>query len=126
MLSKNVPTICLFMMTLIAFMLLSFSVRADVLSDHFSASNTTVGFNDSSYSSDGVFDAISQKGPGCCDTGGSCAAKRCCSPGSSCSGCLVGNSLYSYAAPSRLIVDAIILTLYSSADMHSLYRPPIV
>ncbi|WP_138956457.1 hypothetical protein [Vibrio ichthyoenteri] len=114
------------MMTLIVAILLSFSVRADVLSERLSIDHLSAQVSDSDYISDEISDRFLTGEPGCCDPGGSCRDTQCCSHGSTCGSCLVGNLLSSYAAPYRSLVDIPRINFYLSADQHSLYRPPIV
>lgn len=122
MFSKNIPTICFFVITLMAVLLSSVFVRADVLSTQFLMSNTAI---EAVHCTDQGLDTLLQTESGCCDVGGSCLEKQCCSSGSTQGSYLIGNLLHSYESPYRFVVNSTPLTLYSSADMRSLYRPPI-
>lgn len=124
-LSKKLTTICLLTMTLMVAILLSFSVRADVSPVPFSIANIDVQTSESGYLSDDLFAVFLADEIGCCDPGGSCRDKQCCSHGPTCGSCLVGNLFSSYAAPYRSLVDIPRINFYLSADLHSLYRPPI-
>lgn len=123
MLSKSTSTIYFLLSLLIAVMLSSGIARAEVNSSSASHHITTTDII--SFGHCGL-DMDKTNEPGCCDPGGSCIKKQCCShPGQASGAAVVGTQQRSYEAPFRYGLVATLTIDYTSADIHTLYRPPI-
>ncbi|MFK0571519.1 hypothetical protein [Endozoicomonas sp.] len=129
-LSKIAPTIYRLLATLVALLLSGSFANADVSSSrtsvsevsfeasHFDVSNMALG--------NMAFDVIKQDTPGCSDSDDSCLEKHCYSRCHTHGSSLVGSILNSYEVPYRDALTSTTAALYLSADMRSIYRPPIV
>ncbi|MCG9664067.1 hypothetical protein L1D26_13370 [Vibrio mediterranei] len=122
MLAKSVSTIYSLLAILVILVLSSGAVRADVSSPQSTLSMAQVmhvkfcGITS---------DTLQTEDSGCCEPGGTCFEKQCCSHGHASGSALVETPQDSRLAPYRYELTQRLASLYTSADMHSLYRPPI-
>ncbi|HDM8234777.1 TPA: hypothetical protein P0E28_004237 [Vibrio campbellii] len=122
MLAKSTSTIYFLLSVLIAFALSSGIARAEIPSTV--SQITTAESLHISYC-DLTFGSAKQDESGCCEPGGACFEKQCCSHGNALGTAVVGTQPRSYEAPFRDEMAVSKTALYTSADMHSHYRPPI-
>ncbi|OQQ00416.1 hypothetical protein BK412_22900 [Vibrio campbellii] len=122
MLAKSTSTIYFLLSVLIAFALSSGIARAEIsstVSDITTAESLHISYCDL------TFGSAKQDEPGCCEPGGTCFEKQCCSHGHASGTAVVETQPRSYEAPFRDEMAVSKAALYTSADMHSHYRPPI-
>ncbi|EOD9423131.1 hypothetical protein [Vibrio campbellii] len=122
MLAKSTSTIYFLLSVLIAFALSSGIARAEIsstLSHITTAESLHISYCDL------TFGSAKQDESGCCEPGGACFEKQCCSHGHASGTAVVETQLRSYEAPFRDEMAVSKTALYTSADMHSHYRPPI-
>ena len=122
MLAKSTSTIYFLLSVLIAFALSSSIARAEIPSTV--SQITTAESLHISYC-DLTFGSAKQDESGCCEPGGACFEKQCCSHGHASGTAVVETQPRSYEAPFRDEMAVSKTALYTSADMHSHYRPPI-
>ncbi|QLK45177.1 hypothetical protein DR996_07550 [Vibrio owensii] len=124
MLAKRTSTMYFLLSVLIAFALSSGIARAEVPSI---AANHMTSATESLHISycDLTFSSTEKSEPGCCEPGGTCFEKQCCSHGHASGTAVVETQPRSYEAPFRDELAVSKAALYTSADMHSHYRPPI-
>ena len=122
MLAKSTSTMYFLLSVLIAFALSSGIARAEIPSTV--SQITTAESLHISYC-DLTFGSAKQDEPGCCEPGGTCFEKQCCSHGHASGTAVVETQPRSYEAPFRDEMAVSKTALYTSADMHSHYRPPI-
>jgi hypothetical protein len=122
MLAKSTSTIYFLLSVLIAFALSSGIARAEIQStvSHI----TTAEALHISYC-DLTFGSAETDEPSCCEPGGTCFEKQCCSHGHASGSAVVETQLRTYEALFRDEMAVSKAALYTSADMHSHYRPPI-
>lgn len=120
--AKSTSTIYFLLSVLIAFVLSSGIARAEIPS---TVNHTTTTESLHISYCDLTFSAATQDEPGCCEPGGTCFEKQCCSHGHASGSAVVETQLRSYEAPYRDELAVSKTVLYTSADMHSHYRPPI-
>ncbi|WP_447474742.1 hypothetical protein [Vibrio harveyi] len=122
MLAKSTSTIYFLLSVLIAFALSSGIARAEIPS-----TANHMAMADSLHISycDLTFDSVEENESGCCEPGGTCFEKQCCSHGHASGTAVVETQPRSYEAPYRDELAISKIALYTSADMHSHYRPPI-
>lgn len=122
MLAKSTSTIYFLLSVLIAFALSSGIARAEIPSTvrHI----TTAESLHISYC-DLTFGSAEKDEPSCCEPGGTCFEKQCCSHGHASGSAVVETQLRTYEAPFRDEMAVSKAALYTSADMHTHYRPPI-
>ncbi|KIF52928.1 hypothetical protein [Vibrio owensii] len=124
MLAKRTSTMYFLLSVLIAFALSSGIARAEVPSI---AANHMTSVTESLHISycDLTFSSEEKSEPGCCEPGGTCFEKQCCSHGHASGTAVVETQPRSYEAPFRDELAVSKAAFYTSADMHSHYRPPI-
>ncbi len=123
MLAKSVSTIYCLLAILVIFVLSSGVVRAEVsLSQSAMTHSQLMHVKFCSLASE----TLQTEDSDCCDPGGSCVEKQCCSHGHASGSALVEAQRRSHLVPYRYELTQRLVSLYTSADMHSLYRPPIV
>ncbi|WP_063344440.1 hypothetical protein [Vibrio jasicida] len=123
MLMKSTSTICFLLSALMAFMLSSGVARAEV-SPGYSDNTPNAEVMHFSYC-DIEFNSVNKEEPGCCEPGGTCFEKQCCTHGHASGTAVVETQQRSYEAPYRHELATSQTSIYTSADMHSHYRPPI-
>ncbi len=122
MLAKSTSTIYFLLSVLIAFALSSGIARAEIPStvNHMAmADSLHISYCDLTFSS------VEKNESGCCEPGGTCFEKQCCSHGHASGTAVVETQPRSYEAPYRDELAISKIALYTSADMHSHFRPPI-
>ncbi|HHB1593199.1 TPA: hypothetical protein ACN976_001316 [Vibrio campbellii] len=122
MLAKSTSTIYFLLSVLIAFALSSGIARAEISS---TVSHITTAESLHISYCDLTFGSAKQDESGCCEPGGTCFEKQCCSHGHASGTAVVETQPRSYEAPFRDEMAVSKTALYTSADMHSHYRPPI-
>ena len=122
MLSKATSTTYFLLSILIALVLSSGFVRADLSSNQNHITTDAVTHLNYCSLPD---DAINKIELACCDLCGSCFGKQCCSHGHASGNAVVETQQRSYNAPLRYELVTNSSTHYTSADSRSLYRPPI-
>ncbi|MEF1327175.1 hypothetical protein [Vibrio sp. M260121] len=122
MLAKSTSTIYFLLSVLIAFALSSGIARAEISS---TVSHITTAESLHISYCDLTFGSAKQDEPGCCEPGGTCFEKQCCSHGHASGTAVVETQPRSYEAPFRDEMAVSKAALYTSADMHPHYRPPI-
>lgn len=132
MLAKRTSTMYFLLSALIAFALSSGIARAEmpsIAANHMPsiAANHMASATESLHISycDLTFSSTEKSEPGCCEPGGTCFEKPCCSHGHASGTAVVETQPRSYEAPFRDELAVSKAALYTSADMHSHYRPPI-
>lgn len=122
MLAKSTSTIYFLLSVLTAFALSSGIARAEIPS---TVSHITTAESLHISYCDLTFGSAEKDDPGCCEPGGACFEKQCCSHGHASGSAVVETQLRTYEAPFRDEMAVSKAALYTSADMHSHYRPPI-
>ncbi|PQJ44885.1 hypothetical protein BTO00_01520 [Vibrio campbellii] len=122
MLAKSTSTIYFLLSVLIAFALSSGIARAEISS---TVSHITTAESLHISYCDLTFGSAKQDESGCCEPGGTCFEKQCCSHGHASGTAVVETQPRSYEAPFRDEMAVSKTALYTSADMHAHYRPPI-
>ncbi|MCC4226002.1 MAG: hypothetical protein AAGK13_08865 [Pseudomonadota bacterium] len=122
MLAKSTSTIYFLLSVLIVFALSSGIARAEISS---TVSHITTAESLHISYCDLTFGSAKQDESGCCEPGGICFEKQCCSHGHASGTAVVETQPRSYEAPFRDEMAVSKTALYTSADMHSHYRPPI-
>lgn len=124
MLAKRTSTMYFLLSVLIAFALSSGIARAEMPSI---AANHMTSETESLHISycDLTFSSAEKSEPRCCEPGGTCFEKQCCSHGHASGTAVVETQPRSYEAPFRDELAVSKAAFYTSADMHSHYRPPI-
>lgn len=122
MLAKSTSTIYFLLSVFIAFALSSGIARAEISS---TVSHITTAESLHISYCDLTFGSAKQDESGCCESGGICFEKQCCSHGHASGTAVVETQPRSYEAPFRDEMAVSKTALYTSADMHSHYRPPI-
>lgn len=122
MLAKSTSTIYFLLSVLIAFALSSGIARAEIPS---TVSHITTAESLHISYCDLTFGSAEKDEPSCCEPGGACFEKQCCSHGHASGSAVVETQLRTYEAPFRDEMAVSKAALYTSADMHSHYRPPI-
>ncbi|CAE6880128.1 hypothetical protein ACOMICROBIO_LKFPLAJE_00148 [Vibrio sp. B1FIG11] len=122
MLAKSTSTIYFLLSVLIVFALSSGIARAEISS---TVSHITTAESLHISYCDLTFGSAKQDESGCCEPGGACFEKQCCSHGHASGTAVVETQPRSYEAPFRDEMAVSKTALYTSADMHSHYRPPI-
>ncbi len=119
MLAKRTSTMYFLLSVLIAFVFSSGIARAEVPSIAANHMTSTTESLHISYC-DLTFSSAEKSEPG-----GTCFEKQCCSHGHASGTAVVETQPRSYEAPFRDELAVSKTALYTSADMHSHYRPPI-
>ena len=122
MLAKSTSTIYFLLSVLIAFALSSGIARAEIPS---TVSHITTAESLHISYCDLTFGSAEKDEPSCCEPGGTCFEKQCCSHGHASGSAVVETQPRTYEAPFRDELAVSKAALYTSADMHSHYRPPI-
>ncbi|MDK9782514.1 hypothetical protein KIT90_14110 [Vibrio sp. B172a] len=124
MLAKRTSTMYFLLSVLIAFALSSGIARAEmpsIAANHMASATESLHLSYCGL----TFSPAEKSEPGCCEPGGTCFEKQCCSHGHASGTAVVETQPRSYEAPFRDELAVSKAAVYTSADMHSHYRPPI-